>query len=93
MASAKPVIDHEHIRRWVEERQGSPAAMRSTSRGEEPGILRIDFPGGVGEEELEPISWDEGFAKFEQNRLAALLQETNTKGKTSRFIKLVSREE
>lgn len=92
MAAAQQITDHEIIRRWVEEREGSPATVRNTGGGTEAGILRIDFPGGAGEEKLEPISWEEWFDKFEKSHLAALLQEKTAGGKTSRFIKLVSRQ-
>lgn len=91
MASAEKVTEHDHIKHWVEERKGCPATVRGTGGEEEAGILRIDFPGGAGEEKLEHISWDEWFAKFDENHLAVLLQEQTSGGKTSHFIKLVNR--
>ena len=36
-------IDHDQIRRWVEARDGTPAAVRATEAGDDPGILRIRF--------------------------------------------------
>lgn len=57
--------DHDEIRRWVEEHDGRPAAVRSTGDGDDPGILRIDLPGGAGEDQLQPIGWDEWFEKFD----------------------------
>ncbi|MGH2840401.1 MAG: hypothetical protein ACRDKY_06210 [Solirubrobacteraceae bacterium] len=67
MASSQQTIttDHEEIRSWAEERGGRPARVRGTGDGDDPGILRIDFPGGAGEEELEPISWEEWFEKLD----------------------------
>jgi hypothetical protein len=90
-ATAKTTTDHDEIRRWVEERDGQPAAVKATGRKDDPGILRIDFPGGAGEDTLEHISWSEWFEKFEDNQLAAVFQEKTSKGGTSRFFKLVSR--
>jgi hypothetical protein len=55
------------------------------------GVLRIDFPGGAGEDQLEHISWDEWFEKFEQDNLAFLYQEQKASGEDSTFFKLVSR--
>ena len=82
--------EHDEIRRWVEEHDGTPASVRGTGNGE-PGVLRIDFPGGAGEDELEHISWDEWFEKFEKENLAFLYQEEKASGEDSTFFKLVDR--
>jgi hypothetical protein len=82
--------DHDEIRRWVEEHDGQPATVRGTGNGD-PGVLRIDFPGGAGEDQLEPISWDEWFQKFDDSDLAFLYQEEKASGEDSTFFKLVSR--
>ena len=91
MASeSNTTTDHETIRRWVEERDGKPASVRGTGDGD-AGVLRIDFPGGAGEDELEQISWDEWFEKFDQNNLAFLYQEEKKSGEGSTFFKLINR--
>ena len=92
MSQAQRTTDHQKIRRWTEERGGHPATVKRTTRGGEPGILRIDFPGYSGEESLEPIEWDEFFEKFEENNLAFLYQDQTDDGQTSRFSKFVDRE-
>jgi hypothetical protein len=84
--------DHEEIRRWAEARGGRPATVERTSRGDEAGVLRIDFPGGGGSESLEEITWDEFFEKFDEAGLAFLYQEHTADGGESRFCKLVRRE-
>jgi hypothetical protein len=89
--SAQKTTNHDEIKKWVEERGGHPATVKSTAKGEEAGILRIDFPGYSGEESLEPISWDEFFEKFEEKQLAFLYQETTHEGGQSRFCKIVNR--
>ncbi|HEY5955358.1 MAG TPA: hypothetical protein VIV60_02345 [Polyangiaceae bacterium] len=89
---ARATIDHDEIRAWVEEHGGSPATVKRTRRGDTAGIIRIDFPGYSGEDSLEPISWEEFFEKFEQSKLALLLQDRTASGKPSRFNKLVSRD-
>lgn len=91
MAQAQTTTDHDVIRRWTEDRGGRPATVKRTA-GEEPGILRIDFPGYSGEESLEKIGWDDFFDKFEEQDLAFLDQETTDDGELSRFCKLVNRE-
>ena len=90
-AKTKTTTDHEEIRRWVEEHGGRPATVRGTGDGDRVGVLRIDFPGGTGEESLEPVSWDEWFEKFEENRLAFLYQQEKAEGEDSTFFKLVRR--
>jgi hypothetical protein len=90
MAETSTTTDHDTIRRWAEERDGRPASVRRTGNGD-PGVLRIDFPGGTGEDELEHISWEEWFEKFDQNDLAFLYQEQKKGGEGSTFFKLVKR--
>jgi hypothetical protein len=84
--------DHDEIRRWVEEHDGTPASVRGTGDGDDSGVLRIDFPGGAGEDELEHISWEEWFAKFDESNLAFLYQEEKASGEDSTFFKLVARD-
>lgn len=84
--------DHDEIRRWAEERDGQPASVKGTGGRDDPGILRIDLPGGAGEESLEHIGWDAWFEKFEEQGLAAILQDQKAGGEPSTFIKLVSRD-
>lgn len=84
--------DHETIRRWVAERDGSPARVKGTGSGDDPGVLRIDFPGYSGEEDLEHISWDEFFRKFDESLLDFVYQEETSAGEPSNFNKLVARE-
>jgi hypothetical protein len=88
MASAKTTIDHPTIQRWVEERGGCPARVKGTGSADDPGILRIDYPGFSGVHTLESIPWDDFFAAFEANELAFVFQDQPD----SRFSKLISRE-
>lgn len=83
--------DHDTIRQWVEKRGGQPAGVKDTGGGEDPGIIRIDFPGYGAEESMEPIGWDEWFDKFERNNLAFVYQEQTADGELSTFNKLISR--
>ncbi len=82
--------NHEEIRRWAEERGGRPASVRGTGSSDDVGLLRIDFPGGAGEDQLEPITWEEFFEKFDEKQLAFLYQETTQDGGESRFSKFIS---
>ena len=85
-SSGKVTTNHEEIRRWVESKGGCPARVKGTGRGNDPGILRIDYPGFSGVESLERVPWDKWFDAFDKNNLAMVFQPT------SRFSKLVSRE-
>ena len=92
MSSSKRTTDHAKIRRWAEARNGKPARAHGTGEPEGAGLLRIDFPEEHDEEEeLEEITWDEFFEKFDEKRLAFVYQEKTDAGEPSRFNKLVSR--
>jgi hypothetical protein len=86
MSEAKTTTDHDEIRKWVKERDGQPAVVRTKGQG---GILRIDF--GEPEETLETIEWDEFFRIFDENDLAFLYQDKAGGAGTSRFNKFVER--
>lgn len=86
MSEATTTTDHEEIRKWAEARDGKPSKVDTGPAG---GILRIDF--GEPEEKLEPISWDEFFQIFDDNKLAFLHQDKTSDGGTSRFNKFVER--
>jgi hypothetical protein len=90
--ATKTTTDPETIRSWVESHGGRPARVRRTGNGGDPGILTIDFPGGAGEESLEPISWEQWFEKFRENDLALVYQDDKASGEDSTFFKLVHRD-
>lgn len=93
MSAARRTIDHDTIREWVEARGGHPARVKSTGSGNDPGLLRIDFPGYSGQGTLEHLDWDDWFEAFDENRLAFLYQDETSDGSLSRFSKLVGRDE
>jgi hypothetical protein len=84
-------IDHDEIRTWVEQHGGTPATVADTGSGDEPGVLRIDFPGGAGQDRLEHVDWEDWFAKFDEENLSFLYQEEKADGEDSTFFKLVDR--
>ena len=86
---AHATTDHDEIRQWAEERGGEPARVSQTGGGRDAGLLRIEFDDT--EEDLESISWDEFFDKFDEKNLAFLYQEETKDGGTSRFFKIVDR--
>lgn len=81
--------DHDTIRRWAEERDGTPSTVASTHTDDDAGIIRLDFPGYSGEGSLEAISWDEWFEKFDESGLVLLFQEETSDGQKSNFNKLI----
>jgi hypothetical protein len=94
MASeTRTTTDHDEIRRWVEQHDGSPAVVRGTGSKNSLGVLRFDFPGGAGEDKLEHIDWEEWFDAFDGNNLALLYQEQKSSGEDSTFSKLVRRDQ
>lgn len=84
--------DHDVIQQWATERGGVPAAVEATSSEDDVGILRIDFPGYEGEEELVELEWDDWLQKFDDADLAFVYQEETARGERSNFNKLVDRE-
>jgi hypothetical protein len=94
MAQTKITTDHDEIRKWAETRGGRPAAVRSTQSKDNTGIIRIEFPRAPNakDDNLEEISWDEFFGKFDESNLALLYQEETASGERSNFNKLVGRE-
>ena len=92
-AGSQVTSDHDTIRRWTEERGGSPACVIGTGDAGDEGMLRIDFPDYSGERSLRHISWDDWFEKFDCAHLALLYQETTKDGQKNNFNKLVDRGE
>ncbi len=92
MTDAVKTTDHDTIRQWVEERNGKPASVPGTSKGDEDGgLVRIEFAADGEDKSLEQISWDEFFEKFEEKQLAFLYQDQKANGEPSTFNKLVVR--
>ena len=90
MSDSKQTTDHDQIKSWVEARDGHPATVSSTKSGDQPGMIRIEFPQGDSDS-LEKISWEDFFEKFEESNLAFVYQDKTSDGDKSRFCKLVSR--
>jgi hypothetical protein len=90
MALSKTTRDHEEIRRWAVARGAKPAAVSSTERNDQTGILRLEFPGkpNAKDSALEEISWDEWFEKFDASGLELTFQEKTVSGERSNFNKL-----
>ena len=82
--------DHDTIRSWAEERDGTPSTVSDTREADDPGLIRLDFPGYSGEGALEAIDWDEWLEKFDENDLVLLYQKTTSDGEKSNFNKLLS---
>ena len=91
-STSKTTTNHAEIKKWVEKHGGKPATIADTQhRGEEAGLLRIDFPGGAGDPPLEAISWEQFFEKFDEAKLALLYQEEKADGSDSTFCKFIHR--
>jgi hypothetical protein len=85
LTMAQTTTDHDTIRKWAEAREGRPARVKGTGDAKDAGLLRLDF--GKPEENLEAITWDEFFEKFEESELALLYEDEPE----NRFSKLVRR--
>lgn len=89
-AESRTTVDHDEIRTWVEQHGGVPARVAGAG-SQEGGGLRIGFPDGATEDELEQMSWDDWCAAFEDDRLAFLYQPPRGDGEDTTFVKLVDR--
>jgi hypothetical protein len=87
--------NHDEIRAWAEARGGMPACVQGTGGKGDIGVMRIEFPGAprANDDQLEVISWDEFFDKFDERGLALVYQERTAAGEQSNFNKLISAEE
>ncbi len=85
---SETTTDHAKIRKWVEAKGGKPAAVGSTHKSGDVGIIRIMFPNNPQSEHeaLTEISWDEFFKEFEKRQLALVYEED------SLFSKIVGRD-
>lgn len=92
MSTSQQTHDHETIQKWADTRGGVPAKVKGTGNGGDEGILRIHFPqNSDSNDELEEISWDDFFEKFDAERLNFLYQDEKADGQTSTFHKFVDR--
>jgi hypothetical protein len=91
-AASRTLTGHEEIRQWAEERGATPACVRGTGGAKDTGMIRLDFPGYSGAQSLEPIEWDDWFQKFDESKLALLVQDETASGERSNFNKLIGRE-
>lgn len=89
--STKRTDNHDTIRKWAEERNARPSRVKDTGDDDDPGILRLDFPDYGDDSDLEAISWDEFFEKFDESGLDFIYQERTESGELSNFNKLVNR--
>jgi hypothetical protein len=78
------------IKKWVEERGGKPARIR-TNVSELTG-LRIFYP-QIAEPGLEQITWNQFFDVFAEDNLAFMYQANVDEHNQSTFYKLVRRED
>lgn len=88
MSEAKITTDHGEIKRWVEQRGGRPTRVAGTAEGGSSGVLVLDY-GEPTSFELEPITWDDFFEGFEENKLALLYSDDSDE---AAFAKLVGRD-
>jgi len=79
---------HEVIRRWAEERGGTPATVEGTDHDDHLGVLRFDF--GGDNDRLRHVSWDEWFQTFDARELNFIYQEERKDGRQSNFFRTES---
>lgn len=81
--------NHDVIKHWAEERDGTPATVPGTQHDGRPGVLRFNFP-GYGGQNLQQIAWDAWFKPFDARDLVFVFQEHQKAGNQSNFFHLDS---
>jgi hypothetical protein len=79
--------NHDVIRAWADARGAVPATVPGTGPAGELGVLRLDVP-GYGGQDLQHVSWDDFFTRFDQRDLRFLYQERTKDGSESNFFRL-----
>jgi hypothetical protein len=82
---SKTTTDYEEIQHWVEN-HNHPARVSKTVDEKNPGLLRIDFPGGAGTDVFQEIPREDWLKKIDQNNLAFLYQDKKVSGEESTFF-------
>jgi hypothetical protein len=85
---SRTLTNHDEIRAWAEGHGARPACVMGTGGKDDVGMIRLDFEGYSGEGSLEEISWDDWFEKFDESRLALVVDD---RGTAPNFNKLVRR--
>ncbi|HEU5424965.1 MAG TPA: hypothetical protein VFU72_15590 [Nitrolancea sp.] len=77
--------NHDVIKHWAEERDGTPATVPGTQHDGRPGVLRFNFP-GYGGKDLKEVSWQDWFKTFDDRKLTFLFQQKLKNGHQSNFF-------
>ena len=91
-SNSQQTTNHEVIRLWCEDRGGVPSSVGQTHDSDDVGIIRVHFPGQGSGDQLDEISWEDFFGKFEEAGLAFLYEVRTESGDLSRFSKLIRRD-
>ena len=82
--------DPEVIRRWTAARDGQPAIVRSSEQDTTAAAVpRIVFPADSYPDAYTTISWQELFARMQQEALVFVYQEKTVNGNVSHFCRFV----
>lgn len=79
--------DPKEVQEWVERNGGRPSRLAGTSIGEDPGLIRIWFPGQVVGR-LEPVTWEAFLTKMQEKGLALRCWDADAGGRP--FARIVS---
>ena len=91
--TTKTTTDHDTVREWVEARDAVPAHATTTGDEGDLDIVGIDFTELESDANLEDVSWDDFFEKFESAGLAFRYRDEEQHGERSYFHRFVRREE
>jgi hypothetical protein len=87
----KVTTDHKQIKQWVEDHDGRPAMVIGPGTQMGGGAVNIFFPDHGKNDQLEEITWNEFFDRFEENDLEFLYKDEATSDGESRYFKIIER--
>jgi hypothetical protein len=86
IVEGKVTTDKKAIKEWIEERKGWPAVQIKTNGNRKENILWVGFPEASTHKNLQKITWEEFFEKFDQEQLTFLYQDASLNGEQSQFF-------
>ena len=88
----EPTKDHKTIRNWARTRRAIPASTRGYADGV-PAVLSFIIPGANWHNRnLDAVTWEDFFAKFDLLDLAFVFQEITSTGEKSTLNEILQRE-
>lgn len=91
--SVNALVDHDKVRQWAEGRHAAPARVLPSADHPDADELTFSFRQNRDGGGVELLTWDEWLSRFDDDRLALLVLDQERTGLSSKYFRLVSRED